>query len=77
MNITAQTSPMPKTPAQRVSDSQAKLIESGGRRIVVMAQPETVQAIDELVESEYAASASACISRAVVETAKRQRGKRK
>ena len=64
---------MVKTTAERVRDSQANLIKAGGKRIVVMAQPETVRAIESLIESEYAASASACISRAVADAAKRQR----
>jgi hypothetical protein len=77
MSLSAQSLRMVKTPSERVRDSQANLVAAGGRRVVAMLKPEAVEALDELVETEYAASATACISQAVIETAKRNRRRKK
>ena len=56
----------------RVRASEARKIESGGRRLPGgVLPPEAAQALDALVTCGYARSATACIVRAVLEAQQR------
>lgn len=59
-------SPIPLV--QRVRATEARLIERGGRRMPNgYLQPASAQALDDLVRSGYADSATAVIARAITE----------
>lgn len=60
------------TPSQQVQRSQAALAARGGRRLHVSLQPEVAQALDDLVASGYAHTASAVIAKALMQAARKQ-----
>jgi hypothetical protein len=58
--------------AQNVRKSEAALLERGGRRMPNgYLQPDAYQALQELVEANYAKSASAAINKALIDAKKR------
>lgn len=57
----------PLTQAQKVQRSQAALAARGGRRLHVSLQPEVAHALDALVASGYAHTASAAIAKALLQ----------
>jgi len=60
--------------ADRVRKSEAKLRKRGGRRLPGGSlQPDAALALDALMAAGYAPSATACIARALVEAAERQK----
>ena len=68
---------MAKPLSERVKDSQARVIEGGGRKISAVIRPEIADAIDKLIAAGYAATTTGCISLAIQEAVKRlkQKGK--
>lgn len=61
----------PATPAQRVAASRARAIDAGARPTPRgMLPPDAARALDALMASGYAASATACIALALIEAAK-------
>lgn len=62
----------PQTPDERVRASEARKIGSGGRRVPGgVLDPRTARALEDLQEAQYGPSATACISRALIEAAER------
>ena len=59
------------TASQQVQLSQAALIARGGRRMHMSLQPEVAQALDSLLASGYAHTASAVIAKAVMDAQRR------
>lgn len=58
---------MAKSTSQRVRDSQARTIASGGMRLGLLLPAETAAALDALVNAGYAPSRSAAVRRAIAE----------
>lgn len=55
------------TQSERVQRSQAALAARGGRRMHTSLQPEVARALDDLVASGYAHTASAVIAKALMQ----------
>lgn len=64
---------MVKTPDERVRDSEARKVKKGGRRMPggVM-DLNTSDALEYLTRTRYAMNATQCISRAIIDAAKRR-----
>jgi hypothetical protein len=59
------------TNAQRVAKARAALIERGGRQVPpIYLQPEAANALQELLDSQYAGSTVAAISKALIDACK-------
>lgn len=62
----------PATAAEMVRKSEARKIQAGGRRMPGgVLPPDAAVALDSLQASGYAASATACIARALLDAASR------
>ena len=57
----------PLTQSQKVQRSQAALAARGGRRLHANLQPEVARALDDLLASGYAHTASAVIAKALMQ----------
>lgn len=67
----------PMTLAERVRASEARKIEAGGRRIPGgVLSAEAALALDNLKALRYAKSATACISKALIDAERKINGKR-
>ncbi|HKY46186.1 MAG TPA: hypothetical protein VJM50_24050 [Pyrinomonadaceae bacterium] len=65
--------PEPPSPADRVRASEARKIANGGRRLPGgILSPDAAAALDGLLARGYAASATACIAKALIAAAKRR-----
>ena len=75
MFMTESTKPAPVPLSVRVRKSEAALRKRGGRRLPGGSlQPDAAQALDALLAAGYAPSATAAISRALIEAAGREGG---